>query len=58
MSGVRYEKMREQIFANQKPLGVIPAGTIDKTPDAGVDTQTPVDDSYKIPFRFNGTINN
>jgi hypothetical protein len=31
--------------------------TIDETFDVGVDTRTPVDDSYKVPFRFNGTIN-
>jgi len=30
--------------------------TADETFDVGVDTRTPVDDSYKIPFRFNGTI--
>jgi arylsulfatase len=31
--------------------------TIDETFDVGIDTRTGVDDSYKIPFRFNGTIN-
>jgi arylsulfatase A-like enzyme len=30
---------------------------IDETLDIGIDTRTPVDDSYKLPFRFNGTIN-
>ena len=30
---------------------------IDETLDIGVDTRTPVDDSYKLPFRFAGTIN-
>jgi arylsulfatase len=30
---------------------------IDETFDIGSDTRTPVDDSYKLPFRFNGTIN-
>ena len=29
---------------------------IDETFDVGVDTRTPVDDSYKLPFRFTGTI--
>ncbi len=29
---------------------------IDETFDVGVDTRTPVDDSYKLPFRFNGKI--
>ena len=31
--------------------------TVDETFDIGIDTRTPVDDSYKVPFRFNGTIN-
>lgn len=31
--------------------------TIDESFDIGSDTRTPVDDSYKLPFRFNGTIN-
>ena len=31
--------------------------SIDETFDVGVDTRTPVDDSYKLPFRFNGKIN-
>ncbi len=31
--------------------------TADETFDIGIDTRTPVDDSYKVPFRFNGTIN-
>jgi len=31
---------------------------IDETLDIGVDTRTAVDDSYKLPFRFSGTINN
>ena len=30
--------------------------TIDETFDIGVDTRTAVDDSYKLPFRFTGTI--
>jgi len=30
---------------------------IDETLDIGIDTRTPVDDSYKLPFRFTGTIN-
>jgi arylsulfatase len=29
---------------------------IDETFDIGVDTRTAVDDSYKLPFRFTGTI--
>ena len=31
--------------------------SIDETFDIGIDTRTPVDDSYKLPFRFTGTIN-
>ena len=31
--------------------------TVDETFDIGIDTRTPVDDSYKVPFRFTGTIN-
>ena len=30
--------------------------TIDETFDIGIDTRTAVDDSYKVPFRFTGTI--
>ena len=30
--------------------------SIDETFDIGVDTRTPVDDSYSVPFRFTGTI--
>ncbi len=30
--------------------------SIDETFDVGIDTRTPVDDSYKLPFRFNGKI--
>jgi arylsulfatase len=30
--------------------------TIDETFDIGIDTRTPVDDSYELPFRFTGTI--
>jgi arylsulfatase A-like enzyme len=30
--------------------------SIDETFDIGVDTRTPVDDSYKLPFRFTGSI--
>jgi hypothetical protein len=31
--------------------------SIDETFDVGIKTRTPVDDSYKVPFRFTGTIN-
>ena len=30
--------------------------SIDETFDIGMDTRTPVDDSYKLPFRFTGSI--
>jgi hypothetical protein len=30
--------------------------TIDETFDIGIDTRTGVDDSYKLPFKFTGTI--
>ena len=30
--------------------------SIDETFDVGIDTRTPVDDSYKLPFRFTGKI--
>jgi arylsulfatase len=30
--------------------------TIDETFDIGIDTRTGVDESYKLPFRFTGTI--
>ena len=30
--------------------------TMDETFDVGVDTRTPVDFTYEVPFRFNGTI--
>ena len=29
---------------------------IDESFDIGSDTRSPVDDSYKLPFRFTGTI--
>jgi arylsulfatase len=31
--------------------------SVDETFDVGADTRTPVDDSYEVPFRFTGTIN-
>jgi hypothetical protein len=30
--------------------------SIDETFDVGVDTRTPVDESYDVPFRFTGKI--
>jgi len=31
--------------------------SLDESLDIGLDTRTPVDDSYKLPFLFTGTIN-
>ena len=31
--------------------------SLDESFDIGMDTRTPVDDSYKLPFKFTGTIN-
>jgi arylsulfatase len=30
---------------------------LDESLDIGMDTRTPVDETYKLPFRFTGTIN-
>jgi len=30
---------------------------LDESLDIGMDTRTPVDESYKLPFKFTGTIN-
>jgi hypothetical protein len=30
--------------------------SLDESLDIGLDTRTPVDDSYKLPFRFTGNI--
>ncbi|MGE5668494.1 MAG: hypothetical protein ACM338_09905, partial [Betaproteobacteria bacterium] len=30
---------------------------LDESMDIGMDTRTPVDETYKLPFRFTGTIN-
>ena len=32
--------------------------SLDESLDIGLDTRTPVDDSYKLPFRFTGNIEN
>jgi arylsulfatase len=45
-------------LASQKVEHTIPMlMAIDETFDVGIDTRTPVDDSYELPFRFTGTIN-
>jgi arylsulfatase len=44
-------------LASQKIPHTIPLlMSIDETFDIGIDTRTPVDDSYKLPFRFTGKI--
>jgi arylsulfatase A-like enzyme len=47
-----------RMLAQQKVEHTIPfIMSIDESLDIGMDTRTPVDDSYKLPFRFTGTIN-
>jgi hypothetical protein len=44
-------------LARQKMDHTIPfLMSLDESFDIGLDTRTPVDDSYKVPFRFSGTI--
>jgi len=46
-----------RVLARQKMEHSIPfLMAIDESLDIGVDTRTPVDDSYKLPFRFTGKI--
>jgi arylsulfatase A-like enzyme len=46
-----------RMLAQQKVEHTIPfIMSIDESLDIGMDTRTPVDDSYKLPFRFTGTI--
>jgi hypothetical protein len=45
-------------LAQQKVEHTIPfIMALDESLDIGMDTRTPVDDSYKLPFKFTGTIN-
>src|SRR5512135_412273 len=47
-----------RVLAQQKMEHTIPfLMALDESLDIGLDTRTPVDDSYKLPFRFTGTIN-
>jgi len=47
-----------RVIAQQNMEHTIPfLMTIDESFDIGMDTRTPVDDSYKLPFKFKGTIN-
>ena len=46
-----------RVLAQQKMEHTIPfLMALDESFDIGVDTRTPVDDSYKLPFRFTGMI--
>jgi len=46
-----------QLASQKIPHSIPLLMSIDETLDIGIDTRTPVDDSYKLPFRFTGTIN-
>ena len=51
-------KVDGKVLSQQKMDHTIPIlMTIDESLDIGMDTRTGVDDSYKLPFRFTGTIN-
>jgi hypothetical protein len=46
-----------RVLAQQKVEHTIPfLMALDESFDIGIDTRTPVDDRYKLPFRFSGTI--
>ena len=47
-----------RVLAQQKMEHTIPfIMSIDESMDIGLKTRTPVDDGYKLPFKFTGTIN-
>jgi arylsulfatase len=47
-----------RVLSEQKMEHTIPfLMSLDETLDIGMDTRTGVDDSYTLPFKFNGTIN-
>ena len=47
-----------KVLSRQKMDHTIPfLMALDESLDIGMDTRTPVDDSYKLPFKFTGTIN-
>ncbi|HSB88301.1 MAG TPA: hypothetical protein VLD86_18440, partial [Ilumatobacteraceae bacterium] len=47
-----------KVLSRQKLEHTIPfLMALDESLDIGMDTRTPVDESYKLPFRFTGTIN-
>ena len=46
-----------KVLSQQKMEHTIPfIMSVDETLDIGMDTRTPVDESYKLPFHFSGTI--
>jgi arylsulfatase len=50
-------KVDDEEVASQKIPHTTPfLVTIDETFDVGVDTRTPVEEDYKVPFRFNGKL--
>jgi len=56
-SGSGVLKVDGRVLAMEKVEHTIPfLMPADETFDVGVDTRTPVDSSYEIPFRFNGKI--
>jgi hypothetical protein len=47
-----------KVLSRQKMEHTIPfLMALDESLDIGLDTRTPVDESYKLPFKFGGTIN-
>ena len=47
-----------KVLSRQKMEHTIPfLMALDESLDIGIDTRTPVDESYKLPFKFSGTIN-
>ncbi len=46
----------KQLATQKIPHSIPLLMSIDETFDIGIDTRTPVDDSYKLPFRFTGKI--
>jgi arylsulfatase A-like enzyme len=51
-------KVDGKVLAQQKMEHTIPfLMSLDESLDIGIDTRTPVDDSYRLPFKFTGTIN-
>jgi arylsulfatase len=47
-----------KVLSRQKMEHTIPfLMALDESLDIGMDTRSPVDDSYKLPFKFGGTIN-